>query len=40
MIHSKKIEQGTYGLSEKSKKQIPIERLKTEPTARNLVDEE
>jgi len=35
-----KIEQGTYGLSEKSKKPIPIERLKAEPTARNLVDEE
>lgn len=35
-----KIEQGTYGLSEKSGKPIPLERLEVQPTARNLVEEE
>ncbi|MFC3041422.1 hypothetical protein ACFOGI_14330 [Virgibacillus xinjiangensis] len=36
----KKIEDGTYGLSEKSGKEIPVERLEVLPTARNLVEEE
>lgn len=36
----KKIEDGTYGLSEISGKPIPIERLEALPTARNLVEEE
>lgn len=36
----KKIDNGTYGLSEISQKPIPLERLKTEPTARMRVDEE
>lgn len=35
-----KIEHGTYGLSEKSGKPIPVERLEAQPTARNLVEEE
>jgi len=35
-----KIENGTYGKSEKSGKSIPIERLEALPTARNLVEEE
>lgn len=35
-----KINDGTYGLSEKSGKPIPIERLEALPTARNLVEEE
>ena len=35
-----KIEDGTYGLSEKSGKPIPLERLEALPTARNLVEEE
>lgn len=35
-----KIENGTYGLSEKSGKPIPTERLEVQPTARNLVEEE
>ena len=35
-----RIEQGTYGLSEISGKPIPIERLKAQHTARNLVEEE
>lgn len=35
-----KIEEGTYGKSEKSGKPIPIERLEALPTARNLVEEE
>jgi len=35
-----RIESGTYGLSEKSGKPIPEERLEAVPTARNLVEEE
>ncbi|NBJ69281.1 MULTISPECIES: hypothetical protein [Clostridia] len=35
-----KIELGTFGLSEKSGKPIPIERLEVQPTARCLVGEE
>lgn len=35
-----KIEDNTYGLSEKSGKPIPLERLEALPTARNLVEEE
>ncbi len=35
-----KIELGTFGLSEKSEKPIPIERLEAQPTARCLVGEE
>jgi RNA polymerase-binding transcription factor DksA len=35
-----RIENGTYGLSEKSEKPIPEERLEAEPTARYLVEEE
>jgi DnaK suppressor protein len=35
-----RIEEGTYGLSEKSGKQIPEERLQAEPTARLLVEEQ
>ncbi|GAB3047501.1 TraR/DksA C4-type zinc finger protein [Virgibacillus ainsalahensis] len=35
-----RMEEGTYGLSEKSGKQIPVERLEVMPTARNLVEEE
>ncbi|WP_249871154.1 hypothetical protein [Oceanobacillus saliphilus] len=35
-----KIEDGTYGLSEKSGKPIPEERLEVMPIARNLVEEE
>ncbi|QKY69765.1 hypothetical protein [Lentibacillus sp. CBA3610] len=34
-----RIENGTYGLSEKSGKPIPEERLEAEPTARYRVDE-
>lgn len=34
-----KIEEGTYGISEKSGKPIPKERLEALPTARILVDE-
>ncbi|MFD1066491.1 hypothetical protein [Oceanobacillus locisalsi] len=34
-----KIEEGTYGLSEKSGKPIPKERLEALPTARMLVEE-
>lgn len=36
----RKINNGTYGLSEVSQKPIPLERLKAEPTARIRVDEE
>ncbi|WP_373893148.1 hypothetical protein ACUL41_06820 [Virgibacillus natechei] len=36
----KRIENGTYGLSEKSGKPIPLERLEAQPEARNLVEEE
>ncbi|WP_067725666.1 TraR/DksA C4-type zinc finger protein [Oceanobacillus damuensis] len=35
-----RIEDGTYGLSEKSGKPIPEERLEVMPIARNLVEEE
>jgi len=35
-----RMEDGTYGRSEKSGKPIPEERLKVMPTARNLVEEE
>ncbi|MBP1969550.1 RNA polymerase-binding transcription factor DksA [Virgibacillus natechei] len=35
-----RIANGTYGLSEKSGKPIPIERLEAQPAARNLVEEE
>ncbi|PAV27735.1 hypothetical protein CIL05_20535 [Virgibacillus profundi] len=35
-----RIENGTYGYSEKSGKPIPIERLEAQPMARNLVEEE
>ncbi|MBY7143953.1 hypothetical protein KFZ56_13035 [Virgibacillus sp. NKC19-3] len=35
-----RIENGTYGLSEKSGKPIPLERLEARPEARNLVEEE
>ncbi|WP_339228613.1 hypothetical protein NSQ77_02305 [Oceanobacillus sp. FSL K6-2867] len=35
-----RIEDGTYGISEKSGKPIPVERLEAVPTARNLVEEE
>ena len=35
-----RIENGTYGISEKSGKTIPEERLEAIPTARNLVEEE
>lgn len=35
-----RIENGTYGLSEKSGKPIPEERLEVQPTARYLVDEQ
>ncbi|SDJ63318.1 TraR/DksA family transcriptional regulator [Salimicrobium halophilum] len=35
-----KIEKGTYGESEISGKDIPLERLEAMPTARNRVDEE
>ncbi|MEC5424897.1 hypothetical protein QGM71_15530 [Virgibacillus sp. C22-A2] len=35
-----RIEDGTYGLSEKSGEPIPVERLKAQPMARNLVEEE
>ncbi|WP_077624995.1 hypothetical protein [Sediminibacillus massiliensis] len=34
-----KIENGTYGVSEKSGKPIPEERLEVQPTARYLVEE-
>lgn len=34
-----KIENGTYGVSEKSGKPIPEERLEVQPYARNLVEE-
>lgn len=34
-----RIENGTYGISEQSGKQIPEERLEALPTARYLVDE-
>ncbi|MBP2076438.1 hypothetical protein [Oceanobacillus polygoni] len=36
----RRIEDGTYGISEKSGKPIPVERLEVMPTARNLVEEE
>ncbi|WP_404453989.1 hypothetical protein [Oceanobacillus kapialis] len=36
----KRIENGTFGLSEKSGKPIPEERLEVQPTARYLVDEQ
>ena len=35
-----RIDNGTYGLSEKSGKPIPEERLEVMPIARNLVEEE
>ena len=35
----KRIDQGTYGLSEVSGKPIPVERLKAMPTATTLVGE-
>lgn len=35
-----RIEKKTYGISEKSQKPIPEERLEAMPTARFLVDEE
>ncbi|SDC20546.1 RNA polymerase-binding transcription factor DksA [Terribacillus halophilus] len=35
-----RIEEGTYGRSEKSGKPIPEERLEAEPTARLLVEEQ
>jgi DnaK suppressor protein len=35
-----KMENGTFGLSEKSGKPIPLVRLEAQPTARNLVGEE
>lgn len=35
-----RIENGSYGLSEKSGKPIPLERLEAQPEARNLVEEE
>ncbi|WP_087972734.1 hypothetical protein [Oceanobacillus rekensis] len=35
-----RIDDGTYGLSEKSGKPIPEERLEVMPIARNLVEEE
>ncbi|MFS0559574.1 hypothetical protein AB1K91_02425 [Terribacillus sp. 179-K 1B1 HS] len=35
-----RIEEGSYGLSEKSGKPIPEERLEAEPTARLLVEEQ
>ncbi|SNZ05970.1 RNA polymerase-binding transcription factor DksA [Terribacillus aidingensis] len=35
-----RIEEGTYGVSEKSGKPIPEERLQAEPTARLLVEEQ
>ncbi|MFB1098319.1 TraR/DksA C4-type zinc finger protein [Terribacillus sp. JSM ZJ617] len=35
-----RIEEGTYGVSEKSGEPIPEERLKAEPTARLLVEEQ
>ncbi|GGJ99708.1 hypothetical protein GCM10007063_22600 [Lentibacillus kapialis] len=35
-----RIENGTFGISEKSGKPIPEERLKAEPTARYRVDEQ
>ncbi|WP_237049337.1 hypothetical protein [Lentibacillus amyloliquefaciens] len=35
-----RVENGTYGISEKSGKPIPEERLEAEPTARNRVEEE
>ncbi|WP_042222737.1 TraR/DksA C4-type zinc finger protein [Oceanobacillus manasiensis] len=35
-----RIENGTYGLSEKSGKPIPEERLELQPTARYLVEEQ
>ncbi|MGM8216513.1 TraR/DksA C4-type zinc finger protein [Bacillaceae bacterium W0354] len=36
----RKIEQGTYGLCERTGEPIPIERLKAMPTARYIIDEE
>ncbi|MFD1020543.1 TraR/DksA C4-type zinc finger protein [Thalassobacillus hwangdonensis] len=36
----KKIEEGTYGKSEKSGKEIPLERLEAMPTARYTVEEQ
>lgn len=36
----KRLESGKYGLSEKSGKPIPFERLQAMPTARYLVEEE
>lgn len=35
-----RIEEGTYGLSERSGKPIPVERLEALPTATTLVEEE
>jgi len=35
-----RIEDGTYGYSQKSGKPIPYERLEVQPTAKNLVEEE
>lgn len=35
----KRIENGTYGKSEVSGKEIPVERLEAEPTAKILVEE-
>ncbi|UOQ46077.1 hypothetical protein MUN89_09240 [Halobacillus salinarum] len=35
----KRIEEGRFGVSEKSGKPIPIERLEVQPTARLLVEE-
>jgi|SRR5690625_2242305 len=36
----KRIEDGTFGYSQKSGKPIPFERLEAQPTAKNLVEEE
>ncbi|PAE29700.1 hypothetical protein CHI07_07720 [Paenibacillus sp. 7884-2] len=36
----RRIKDGTYGISEKSGKPIPVERLEAMPTARILVEEE
>jgi|SRR5690625_4269153 len=35
-----KIDEGTYGICERTGKPIPIERLKAMPTARYIIDEE
>ncbi|OQX74117.1 MAG: hypothetical protein B6D59_03560 [Campylobacteraceae bacterium 4484_4] len=36
----KRIEEGSYGICEKTGKPIPIERLKANPTARTVVEAE